>query len=161
MLPGPKGSTFVVGSAAKGTFVAKYGARRQARPGFRDGGFALLQGLTSETPSWRTAAAGRPSSAGGWTCPTRSGFRAQICLDPEAAAQRPPDPSYGGVRPLLVVEEGGQQVGLDFSRSVGLVQRSDGLLVMLGEAPADRYAKVPSGPNFGLVRFLAGGRLPK
>ena len=70
------------------------------------------------------------------------------------------DPTYGGARPLLVVEERGQKVGLDLSRSCGLVQRSDGLLVMLGEAPADHYARVPSGPNFGLVRYLGGGRLP-
>ena len=70
------------------------------------------------------------------------------------------DPTYGGVRPLLVVEEGGRRVGLDFSRSLGLTLRSDGRLIMLGEAPPDRYARVPSGPNFGLVRYLAGGRLP-
>ena len=52
VLPGPKGSTFVVGSAAKGTFVAKYGRNGKLETGgYRDRGFAAPRGETSETPS--------------------------------------------------------------------------------------------------------------
>jgi hypothetical protein len=163
VISGPKGSTFVVGSAAKGTFVAKY--RRDGRPddGFRDGGFALVRGLTSETPSSAILDSKGRIVVLGWRLdvPDSTGFRGRYVASVRLLPSGRPDRSYGGTRPLLVVEEGGEKVGLDFNRSVGLVQRADGLLMMLGEAAANRYAKAPSGPNFGLVRYLAGGRLPR
>jgi hypothetical protein len=163
VIPAPKGSTFVVGSAANGTFVAKYRRDGKVEAGFGDGGFRLLRGLTSETPSSAVLDSRGRLVVLGWRLdvPDTLGFRGRFVSTLRLLPSGRGDPSYGGARPLLVVEERGQKVGLDFSRSVGLVQRSDGLLVMLGEAPADRYARVPSGPNFGLVRFLGGGRLPK
>ena len=91
--------------------------------------------------------------------PDTAGYRARFVSTTRLLPNGRPDPSYGGVRPLLVVEERGQRIGLDFSRSLGLSRRSDGRLIMLGEAPPDHYAKTPSGPRFGLVRYLAGGRL--
>jgi uncharacterized delta-60 repeat protein len=162
VLPGPKGSTFVVGSAVKGTFVAKYGRDGKLDRGYRDGGYALLKGLTSETPSSAVIDSKGRVIVLGWRpdVPDTMGFRARYASTVRLLPSGRVDPTYGGVRPLLVVEERGQKIGLDISRSVGLVQRSDGMLVMLGEAPADRYARVPTGPNFGLVRYLAGGRLP-
>ena len=45
VIAGPKGSTFVVGSAKKGTFVAKYLGSGRPDKSFRDGGFALVRGL--------------------------------------------------------------------------------------------------------------------
>ena len=156
VLAGPKGSTFVVGSAAKGTFVAKY--RRDGRPddNFRDGGFALVRGLTSEAPSSAILDNRGRIVILGWRLdvPDSNGFRARYVASVRLLPSGRPDLTYGGTRPLLVVEEGGTRVGLDFNRSLGLVRRSDGLLMMLGEAAPDRYARTPSGPNFGLVRFL-------
>ena len=160
VIPAPKGSTFVVGTAAKGTFVAKYRRDGKVEAGFGDGGFRLLRGLTSETPPSAVLDGRGRLVVLGWRLdvPDTQGFRARFVSTLRLLPNGRSDPTYGGARPLLVVEELGQRVGLDFNRSVGLVQRSDGLLVMLGEAAADRYALVPSGPNFGLVRFLAGGR---
>jgi hypothetical protein len=161
VIPGPKGSTFVVGSAAKSTFVAKY--RGDGRPDerFRDGGVALVRGLTSETPSSAILDSKGRIVILGWRLdvPDSNGFRARYVASVRLLPSGKVDLTYGGTRPLLVVEEGGEKVGLDFNRSVGLVQRSDGLLMMLGEAAANRYARTPSGPNFGLVRFLASGRI--
>jgi uncharacterized delta-60 repeat protein len=161
VLPGPKGSTFLVGSAAKGTFVVKYGRDGKLDRGYRDGGYVLLKGLTSEAPSSALIDSKGRLVVLGWRLdvPDSAGFRARYVATVRLLPSGRPDPSYGGVRPLLVVEESGQKVGLDFSRGLGLVQRSDGLLIMLGEAAPNRYARVPSGPRFGLVRFLAGGRL--
>ena len=161
MIAGPKGSTFVVGSAKKGTFVAKYLGSGRPDKSFRDGGFALVRGLRSEPGSALLDTRGRVIVLGTRldvpdTAKYRGRFVSTVRLLPSGRV----DPTYGGVRPLLVVEEGGRRVGLDFSRSLGLALRSDGRLIMLGEAPADHYARVPSGPNFGLVRYLAGGRLP-
>ena len=160
VIPGPKGSTFVVGSAAKGTFVAKYLRSGRLETDFGKGGFAVVRGLTTEARSAVRDSRGRIVVLG-WRLdvPDSAGFRARFVSTVRLLPSGRPDPTYGGVRPLLVVEEGGLRVGLDFSRSIGLVQRSDGLLMMLGEADPNRYAKVPSGPHFGLVRFLAGGRL--
>jgi hypothetical protein len=162
VLPGPKGSTFLVGSAAKGTFVAKYGRDGKLDRGYRDGGYALVKGLTSETPSSAVIDSKGRVVVLGWRLDVADtmGFRARFVSTVRLLPSGRVDPTYGGVRPLLVVEERGLKVGLDFNRSLGVVQRSDGLLVMLGEAAADRYSKTPSGPRFGLVRFLAGGRLP-
>jgi uncharacterized delta-60 repeat protein len=161
VLPGPKGSTFLVGSAARGTFVAKYSRDGKLERGYRDGGYALVKGLTSETPSSAVIDSKGRVVVLGWRLdvPDTEGFRTRFVSTVRLLPSGRSDPTYGGARPLLVVEESGTRVGLDFTRSFGLVQRSDGLLVMLGEAAADRYAKVPSGPSFGLVRFLAGGRL--
>jgi uncharacterized delta-60 repeat protein len=161
VIPGPKGSTFVVGSATKGTFVAKYKASGKADPSFRDGGFALLRGLRSEPGSALRDSRGRIVIFGTRRdVPDTAGFRARFPSTTRLLPSGRYDPTYGGVRPLLVVEEEGQRVGLDIGRIIGLSQRSDGLLIMLGEAPANRYARVPKGPRFGLVRYLAGGRLP-
>jgi uncharacterized delta-60 repeat protein len=163
VLPGPKGSTFVVGSAAKGTFVVKYGRDGKPDKGYRDGGYALVKGLTSESPSSAVIDSKGRVIVLGWRLDVAdtAGFRASFVATVRLLPNGRPDPSYGGVRPLLVVEEGGQKVGLDFSRSLGLERRSDGRLIMLGEAAPNRYAKTPKGPRFGLVRYLAGGRLPK
>lgn len=163
LIAGPKGSTFVVGSGTRGTFVARYRASGRPDPGFGDGGFALVGGLTSETPPSAIRDSRGRIVVLGWRLdvPDTLGFRARFVSTLRLLPSGRSDPTYGGARPLLVVEERGQKVGLDFNRSVGLLQRADGLLVMLGEAAADRYARVPSGPNFGLVRFLAGGRLRK
>ncbi len=163
VIPGPKGSYFLVGSAAKGTFVAKY--RRGGRPDgrFRDGGFALIRGLTSETPSSAILDSKGRIVILGWRrdVPDTEGFRARYAASVRLLPSGRFDPTYGGTRPLLVVEEEGLRVGLDFNRIAGLAQRSDGLLMMLGEAAPNRYARTPSGPGFGLVRYLAGGRLRK
>ena len=163
VIPAPKGSTFVVGSAAKGTFVAKYRRNGKLETGFGDGGFRLLRGLTSETPPSAVLDSRGRLVVLGWRLdvPDTLGFRGRFVSTLRLLPDGRGDPSYGGARPLLVVEERGQKMGLDFTRSIGLVERSDGLLIMLGEAPADRYARVPSGPNFGLVRFFGGGRLPR
>jgi hypothetical protein len=161
VIAGPKGSTFVVGSAAKGTFVAKYRADGGPDPEFRDGGFALLRGLRSEPGSALRDSRGRIVVLGTRRdVPDTAGFRARFVSTTRLLPSGRYDPTYGGARPLLVVEEGGMRVGLDIGRSLGLEPRSDGLLMMLGEAPGNRYAKVPQAPRFGLVRYLAGGRLP-
>jgi len=161
VLPGPKRSTFVVGSAVKGAFVAKYSRDGRLDRAYRDGGYAVLRGLTAETPSSALIDSKGRVVVLGWRLdvPDSLGFRARFASTLRLLPNGRVDPTYGGARPLLVVEEDGRRVGLDLNRSYGLAQRSDRLLVMLGEAAADRYARVPSGPSFGLVRFLAGGRL--
>jgi uncharacterized delta-60 repeat protein len=162
VIGGPKGSTFVVGSATKGTFVAKYLGSGRPDRSFRDGGFALVRGLRSEPGSALLDSHGRVVVLGTrLDVPDTMGFRERYVATVRLLPSGRVDPSYGGVRPLLVVEERGQKVGLDFGRSLGLSRRSDGRLIMLGEATPDRYAKTPSGPRFGLVRYLAGGRLKR
>jgi uncharacterized delta-60 repeat protein len=163
VVPGPKGSTFVVGSAAKGTFVVRYRGDGRPDPRFGDGGFALVKGLRTESPSAAVLDGRGRIVVLGWRLdvPDTAGYRAPFVSTVRLLPSGKNDQTYGGARPLLVVEEGGEKVGLDFSRSLGLVQRADGKLIMLGEAPPDRYAKTPTAPNFGLVRYLAGGPLRK
>ena len=162
VIGGPKGSTFVVGSAAKGTFVAKYLGSGRPDKSFRDGGFALVRGLRSEPGSALLDTHGRVIVLGTrLDVPDTMGFRGRYVSTVRLLPSGRVDPTYGGARPLLVVEEHGQRVGLDFGRSLGLTRRSDGRLILLGEATPNRYAKTPSGPRFGLVRYLAGGRLKR
>ena len=162
VIGGPKSSTFVVGSATKGTFVAKYLGSGRPDKSFRDGGFALVRGLRSEPGSALLDTHGRVVILGTRRdVPDTMGFRGRYVSTVRLLPSGRVDPSYGGVRPLLVVEEGGQKVGLDFGRSLDFTRRSDGRLIMLGEATPNRYAKTPSGPRFGLVRYLAGGRLKR
>jgi uncharacterized delta-60 repeat protein len=160
VIPGPKSSTFVAGSGAKGTFVAKYLNSGSPDARFGERGFVLVRGLFTESPSAVRDSRGRIVLLG-WRLdvPDSTGFRGRFIATTRLLPSGRSDRTYGGTRPLLVVEEGGLRVGLDFDRSLGLLQRSDGLLTMLGEAAANRYARTPSGPSFGLVRFLAGGRI--
>ena len=160
VIAGPKGSTFVVGSAVKGTFVAKYLRNGKPDKRFGEGGFRLVQGLRSEPRSALRDSRGRILLFGSrLDVPDTAGFRARFISTVRLLPSGRNDPSYGGARPLLVVEEAGQRVGLDVNRSVGVVEGSGGLPILLGEAASDRYAPTPKGPRFGLVRFLAGGRI--
>ena len=162
LIAGPKGSTFVVGSATKGTFVVKYDRSGRPDRSYREGGFALLRGLRSEPGSALLDTRGRILLFGTrLDVPDTAGFRARFVSTIRLLPNGRNDPTYGGVRPLLVVEEDGRRVGLDVSRSVGVAQTAGGLPVMLGEAAGNRYATTPKGPRFGLVRFLAGGRIRK
>src|SRR5262249_39283757 len=59
VLGGPHPTTLVVGSAAEGTFVARYRPDGRPDPGFGKGGFALVPGLFVEGPAAVRDSSGR------------------------------------------------------------------------------------------------------
>jgi uncharacterized delta-60 repeat protein len=155
------GATLVVGSAGKGTFVARLLPSGKPDPTFGDRGYSLVPKLFVEGP---TAAAldrrGRIVLSGWrYDTPDSEGHRAKIVRVFRLLPGGRPDRTFGGVRPLLTVVMGTQKLGLDLNRGIAMAQRADGKVMILAETKNDPRARLTSGPWFGLVRVVGGGRL--
>jgi uncharacterized delta-60 repeat protein len=156
VIPQAHGSVEVVGTAKKGTFVARLLASGKPDPSFGDRGFALVRGFFVEGPPGALIDSQGRIVLSGWRYdpPDTEGKRARVVRLFRLLANGRPDPKFGGVRPLLTVSEGTRKVGLDIGRSLGFGIRSDGRIGLLGESVADPREGVGTGPWFGLSLFL-------
>jgi uncharacterized delta-60 repeat protein len=160
-LPADGGKTVVVGSAGKGTFVARLLANGKPDSTFGDRGYSLVPKFFVEGP---TAAAldrrGRVVLSGWrYDTPDSEGHRAKIVRVFRLLPGGRPDRTFGGVRPLLTVAMGTQRLGLDINRDIAMAQRADQKVMILGESQNNPRAHLTTGPWFGLVRVLGAGRL--
>jgi Domain of unknown function (DUF5122) beta-propeller len=161
VIAGSGGATIVVGSAKKGTFVASFLPSGRPDPKYGNHGFSLVPRFFVEGPA--AAALDRRGRVvlSGWRydVPDDEGHRARIVRVFRLLPSGRPDRTFGGVRPLLTVNEGAQKRGLDLNRSIAMAPRSDAKIMILGEAKNDPRAHLITGPWFGLVRVLGGGKL--
>jgi hypothetical protein len=156
------GKTFVVGTAKKGTFVARYLANGRPDPKYGDRGFAPVRGLFVEGPSAAALDSRGRVVLSGWRydTPDDQGHRARVVRVFRLLPGGAPDRNFGGVRPLLTVADGTQKLGLDLNRSISMALRGDDRIMILGEAAAgDPRARLTTGPWFGLVRVIGGGKV--
>jgi uncharacterized delta-60 repeat protein len=161
VIPAADGATLVVGSAEKGTFVARLLPSGKPDPSFGDRGYALIPRFFVEGP---TAAAldrrGRIVFSGWrYDTPDSEGRRAKIVRVYRLLPGGRPDRTFGGVRPLLTVTMGTQKLGLDLNRGIAMAQRADDKVMILAETKNDPPSHLTTGPWFGLVRVVGGGRL--
>ena len=156
VIPKSKGAVEVVGSTAKGSFVARFLANGKPDTSFGERGYAFVRGLFVEGPSAAVADKKGRIVLTGWRRdpPDTEGNRAHAVRVFRLLANGRPDPKFGGVRPLLTVVSGTRKVGLDIGRALGIGMRSDGRTVVLGEATADPREGIAAGPYFGLALFL-------
>ena len=161
VIPAADGATFVVGSAAKGTFVAKLLPSGKPDPSFGERGYSLVPKFFVEGPTAAVLDRRGRIVLSGWRydTPDSEGRRAKIVRVYRLLPGGRPDRTFGGVRPLLTVVMGTQKMGLDMNRDIATAQRSDEKLMILAETKNDPRSRLTTGPWFGLVRIVGGGRL--
>jgi uncharacterized delta-60 repeat protein len=161
VIPAADGATFVVGSAAKGTFVARLLPSGKPDPSFGERGYSLVSGFFVEGPTAAVLDRRGRIILSGWRydTPDSEGRRAKIVRVYRLLPGGRPDRTFGGVRPLLTVTIGTEKIGLDMNRDIAMAQRSDEKVMILAETKNDPRSHLTTGPWFGLVRIVGGGRL--
>jgi uncharacterized delta-60 repeat protein len=161
VIPAADGATFVVGSAAKGTFVAKLLPSGKPDPSFGERGYSLVPRFFVEGPTAAVLDRRGRIVLSGWRydTPDSEGRRAKIVRVYRLLPGGRPDRTFGGVRPLLTVVMGTQKMGLDMNRDIAMAQRSDERAMILAETKNDPRSRLTTGPWFGLVLIVGGGRL--
>ena len=161
VIPTTDGATFVVGSAAKGTFVARLLPSGKPDPSFGERGYSLVRRLFVEGPTGAVLDGRGRIVLSGWRydTPDSEGRRAKIVRVYRLLPGGRPDRTFGGVRPLLTVVMGTQKMGLDLNRDIAMAQRGDEKVMILAETKNDPRSRLTTGPWFGLVRVIGGGRL--
>jgi hypothetical protein len=157
VLAGKKGAIEVVGSTAKGSFVARLLSNGKPDKSFGEDGIAFSRGLFVEGPTAAVVDKKGGIVLTGWRRDPADteGNRAHAIRVFRFLSDGRPDPKFGGVRPLLTVVSGTHKVGLDINRDLGVGLRPDGRVLVLGEGVADPREGIPVGPYFGLSLFVA------